>query len=161
MENIQSMENEGQKNIGDLKIKTINFVFETARKGCGESIPVSEFSWETDFTEATRLCVASLNKYTPKKIRSLIKAIYSELDTQISEIDSNSGLNDKNKLMYKKQKAHSASLEVLEFLFLVMVNSPLNTEFITMDIKDYGELAKVVRNTNKLELFSPGDDDDE
>lgn len=138
-----------------LKRKTVEMVFEACRLGSHKQETLAEFSYDSDFTNMVLFSKSALWKYTPMKLRSAIRAIYSKLDDDIKKMDERplTELSDKNKMLSKQKIAYMAAVDVLEILLHVLQNSPLSIEFRDMEIADFDLLLKSIRTTDVIDLF--------
>jgi hypothetical protein len=146
-----------------LKKRTIDWVFEAGRLGCKKQESIADYTYATEFINAVKFAKSQLWKYTPPKIRLIIKGLYMEIDSEEEKIDKKplTEMNDKNKLLAKQKKAYENSVQVLELLFHVVQNSPLSVEFREMEVKDFKALIETIRVPDALNLFSGEIDDDE
>jgi hypothetical protein len=146
-----------------LKKRTIDWVFEAGRLGCKKQESIADYTYATEFINAVKFAKSQLWKYTPQKIRLIIKGLYKDIDDEEIKIDNKSlsDLNDKNKMLAKQRKAYENSVQVLELLFHVVQNSPLSIEFREMEVKDFKALIEIIRVPEALNLFSGEPDDDE
>jgi len=93
-------------------------------------------------------------KYTPPEIRTQITELCKELEDETTKID-NSSLSEENKLMSKQKIADDKSMQVLEFLVVVLQYSPMSVEYKEMEIfSDFQDLIKTIRSKDKVKLFS-------
>jgi hypothetical protein len=154
---------ESQFNSNDsLKKKTIDFVFNACSMACHPQMEVaSGYSWETDFVVSVKIARSHIWKYTPGKIRLIITQLYKDLDNDIDEIDKNTLLSEKNRIVSKQKKGFEISGQVLELICFVLQNSPIANEYRTMSITDFEALIKNIRTPNTFKLFSSGDPDDD
>jgi len=138
-----------------LKRKTVEMIFEACRLGCRKQEQLADFSFDSDFTNMVLFSKSALWKFTPKKLRSTIRNLYSKLDDDIKMVDEKtlSDLSDKNKMLIKQKLAYTTAVDVLEVLLHVLQNSPLSIEFRDMEIADFDLLLKSIRTTDTLDLF--------
>jgi hypothetical protein len=93
-------------------------------------------------------------KYTPPEIRTEITALYKELDDEIAKID-NGTLSEENKMLNKQKVADDKSMQVLEFMVVVLQYSPMSVEYKEMEVfGDFQDLIKTIRSKDKVKLFS-------
>lgn len=136
-----------------LKKRVIDFTFNLCVKACEQQEPMNEDTYETGFIRGTKLAKSMLWKYTPDEVREPIKKLYFELENRIDEIDKGD-LNATNKRMNKKLYADMVSIQVLEFLLVVLQYSPMSTEYKEMEVfGDFEELIKLIRSENPVKLF--------
>lgn len=137
-----------------LKKRVIDFTFNLCIKACDKQDPISDDTYETGFIRGTRLAKSMLWKYTPVEIRDPIKKLYEELEKKFKEID-NSKMNESNKKLNKQILADQVSIQVLEFLLVVLQYSPLSTEYKEMEVfGDFQELIANIRREEPVKLFS-------
>lgn len=136
-----------------LKKRVIDFTFNLCVKACEKQEVMNEDTHETGFIRGTKLAKSMLWKYTPIEVRDPIQKLYEELETKIKEIDDGD-LNQANKKMNKKIYADMVSIQVLEFLLVVLQYSPMSTEYKEMEVfGDFNELIKLIRTENPVKLF--------
>lgn len=137
-----------------LKKKVIDFTFNLCNKACEKQEPLSENTHETGFIRGTKLAKSMLWKYTPDEIREPIKQLYKELDEKLKDID-NGSLSETNKKLNKTTQSDSVSIQVLEFLLVVLQYSPMSTEYAEMEVfGDFNELIETIRQREPVKLFS-------
>lgn len=137
-----------------LKKRVIEFTFNLCIKACDKQEPLSDNTYETGFIRGTRLAKSMLWKYTPEEVRKPIKELYTELEKKIKEIDDGK-LSETNKQLNKTTYADRVSIQVLEFLLVVLQYSPMSTEYKEMEIfGDFKELIKSIRQREPVKLFS-------
>ena len=137
-----------------LKQNLIQYTFNLCRRACEPIETLSETTYETGFTRGVKLAKSMLWKYTPDNIRTPIRDMYLELDEKIQEID-NSELSQANKKLSKTTYADMISMQVLEFLLVVLQYSPLSVEYREMEIfGDFQELIQSIRSNKQVKLFS-------
>lgn len=145
-----------QFNAADLlKRNTVTQVFKTLDDACQKQETISEDSYQTSFTKRVDLVEGLLWKYTPSKIREIIKELHDQLEKKIEETDANSGLSEKNKILNKKNICYSHSIEIFKLLEVVLTNSPISIEHVEMEVKDdYKELIDNIRRSDRVKLFT-------
>lgn len=137
-----------------LKRRIIDYLFNACTRACEQEKNIAEYTYETGFVRAVRLAKSMLWKYTPQEIRTEITNLYTELDAETNAIDI-SKLSDENKQMNKQKIADDKSMQVLEFLVVVLQYSPMSVEFKEMEVfSDFQELIKTIRSKDKVKLFS-------
>lgn len=136
-----------------LKKRVIDFTFNLCVKACEKQEPMNEDTYETGFIRGTKLAKSMLWKYTPNEVREPIKKLYEELENKIKEIDEGD-LNQENRKMNKKLYADMVSIQVLEFMLVVLQYSPMSTEYKEMEVfGDFEDLIKLIRTENPVKLF--------
>jgi len=137
-----------------LKKKVIDFTINQCIAACEKQEPVSNDTYATGFIRGVKLAKSMLWKYTPDEIRNPIKELYIELDNKLQEIDKGD-LSEANKKLNKRVFADQVSLQVLEFLLVVLQYSPMSTEYAQMEVfGDFKELIKNIRQEQPVTLFS-------
>ena len=137
-----------------LKKKVIDYTFNLCMKACEKQQPLSAETYETGFIRGTRVAKSMLWKYTPDEIRKPIKELYLSLDKKINEIN-NSNLSLANKNINKRIYADQVSIQILEFLLVVLQYSPMSTEYAEMEVfGDFQEIIKNIRQKEPVKLFS-------
>lgn len=138
-----------------LKRKVIDFTINQCIKACEKQAPLDGNTHETGFIRGVKMAKSMLWKYTPDEIREPIKQLYTELDDKLEEIDNDGKLSDANKKINKTYHADQVSMQVLEFLLVVLQYSPMSTEYAQMEVfGDFKELIKTIRSKTKVKLFS-------
>ena len=140
-----------------LKIKIIDYLMATCTTVSDRQEPISGETWETPFIRRIPVCISMLEKWTPNTIKTQIKELNQELDDALKEIDE-SDLSQTNKLLNKRIIADKKSLQILQFLLVVLQNSPINTEMTEMEIfpeeEDFKDFIEIVRSKHKVTLHS-------
>lgn len=137
-----------------LKRRIIDYLFTACTKACDQEKSVADYTYETGFVRAVRLSKSMLWKYTPPEIRTQITELYKELEDGIMKIESSS-LSDENKLMSKQKVGDDVSMQVLEFLVVVLQYSPMSVEYKEMEVfGDFKELIETIRSKDKVKLFT-------
>lgn len=137
-----------------LKKKVIDFTINQCIKACEKQEPIYENTYETGVIRGIKLAKSMLWKYTPEEIREPIKELYTELDEQLKQIES-SELSESNKNLNKRVIADRISLQVLEFLLVVLQYSPMSTEYAQIEVfGNFRELIKTIRSEKRVKLFS-------
>lgn len=143
-----------------LKKKVIDFTINQCFKACEKQEPVSDETYETGFIRGVKLAKSMLWKYTPNEVREPIRELYTELENKIKEIEEGE-LSQENKRLNKTVYADQVSMQVLEFLLVVLQYSPMSTEYKQMEVfGDFKELIDAIRQEKAVKLFS-GDIDSE
>lgn len=139
-----------------MKRRNIEFVFDLCAKACRREEPLAEYSYETGFIRGTKLAKSIMWKYTPAEIRVAIKDLYQMLDEKLLVIEQNEKLNDQSKNLSKQKAADEISLQVLEFLLVVLQYSPLSTEFKSAEIfsNDFPTIIAAIRSKERVKLFA-------
>lgn len=143
-----------------LKKRTIDWLFETGRMGCRKQEQIAEYTYETDFINAVKFAKSQLWSYTPNELQQIIETLYDDLDKEITAVDDQKELAEKNKILNKQKKAYEISIQVLEILFVVLQKSNISTEYKTLDIFDHEKMIKAIR-TDKRIRFSALEIEDE
>ena len=137
-----------------LKKKVIDFTINQCIKACEKQEPVSDDNYETGFIRGIKLAKSMLWKYTPTEIREPIKKLYADLDNKLTEIETGD-LSPTNKRLNKRIEADKVSMQVLEFLLVVLQYSPMSTEYAQMEVfGDFKELIEAIRQKKQVRLFS-------
>jgi len=140
-----------------LKKNVIEYIFARATEATRREDNVNELTHETGFVRGVRLAKSMLWKYVPDEIRESIKELYKAYDEKKEEID-NSSMTEQNKIINKQIVADDISMQVLEFLLVVLQYSPISTDFKEMTVfGDFQALIKAIRQEKPVKLFSGGD----
>lgn len=138
-----------------LKKRIIDAVFHLFDMATRKEEQINTYSSDSGLTRGTRLAKSLLWKYIPTEIREPIKELYTTLDDEYKRIDADEKLSEDVKILNKKRIADSISLQVLEFLFVVLLYSPMSTEFADAEVfGDFQELIKTIRQKEPVKLFS-------
>jgi hypothetical protein len=138
-----------------LKKRIIDYIFRLCEMATNKEEQVSIYGYETGFIRGTTLAKSLLWKYIPTEIRNPIKECYDTLETEIKRIDADEKMGEDVKMLNKKRIADSMSMQVLEFLLVVLLYSPMSTEFADAEVfKDFKNLISAVRQKEPVKLFS-------
>jgi hypothetical protein len=138
-----------------LKKRIIDYIFRLCEMATNKQEEVSSYTYETGFVRGVRMAKSLLWKYVPTEIRAPIKELYETLDKELKRIDVNDVMNEDMKKLNMKQVADAVSIQVLEFLLVVLLYSPMSTEFKEMEVfGDFQELIKTIRSKEPVKLFS-------
>lgn len=138
-----------------LKKKTIDYIFSLCQMVTTKEETVSQNTYETGLVRGVRMAKSLIWKYTPDEIRKPIKEIYKTMDSELTRIDADVNLNEDVKMLNKRKIADNLSLQVLEFLLVVLLYSPIAIEFRDAEVfGDFEELIKTIRREEPVKLFS-------
>ena len=138
-----------------LKKRIIDYVFKLCEMVTNKEDNIVGSSYETGLVRGVRMAKSLLWKYVPDEIRKPIKELYDAMDTGIAKIDSDPLLNEDMKTLNKRKLADRISLEVLEFLLVVLLYSPMAIEYRDAEVfGDFEELIKMIRTDKKVKLFT-------
>jgi len=138
-----------------LKKKTIDYIFSLCQMVTTKEETVSQNTYETGLVRGVRMAKSLLWKYIPDEIRKPIRDLYKTMDSELSRIDTDPSLNEDVKMLNKRKIADSLSLQVLEFLLVVLLYSPMSVEFQTAEVfGNFEELIKTIRREEPVKLFS-------
>lgn len=138
-----------------MKKRIIDYVFHLCQMATQKEEQINSYSYETGFVRGVKMAKSLLWKYVPVEIREPIKELYKRLDDEIERIDKDAVMNEEVKLVNKKRVADTISIQVLEFLLVVLLYSPMSTEFATMEVfGDFQDIIKAIRTNEKVKLFS-------
>lgn len=138
-----------------LKKRTIDYIFTLCNMVTNREEVVSTNSYETGLVRGVRMAKSLIWKYCPDEIRKPIKELYATMDSELARIDADVSLNEDVKSLNKRKIADTISLQVLEFLLVVLLYSPMAIEFQTAEVfGDFQELIKTIRKEEPVKLFS-------
>lgn len=138
-----------------LKKRTIDYIFSLCQMVTTKEETVSQNTYETGLVRGVRMAKSLLWKYVPDEIRKPIRDLYKTMDLELNRIDADTALNEDVKMLNKRKIADSLSLQVLEFLLVVLLYSPMAIEFKDAEIfGDFEELIKTIRRDEPVKLFS-------
>lgn len=138
-----------------LKKRIIDYVFRLCEMATSKQEEVSSYSYETGFIRGVKMAKSLLWKYVPSELRAPIKELYDTMDSEILRIDADEQMSEDVKNLNKKKISDTISLQVLEFLLVVLLYSPMSTEYKEMEaFGDFQDLIKKIRSKEPVKLFS-------
>lgn len=141
-----------------LKKLVIEKLSKTIDMACRREENVAQYTTETGFVRGVKIMKSLLWKYTPSEMRVAITELYKSMDEQLVEIDKSS-MSEGTKNINKMKVSDESSMQVLEFLTVVIQYSPMSTEYKEIEVfGDFQELIKTIRSRDPVKMFSGGEE---
>jgi len=143
-----------------LKRLVIDKLSKTIDMACRKEEAVAQYTTETGFVRGVKIMKSLLWKYTPGEMRLVITELYRNLDEELTKIDG-SNMSEGTKNVNKMKIGDEISMQVLEFLTVVIQYSPLSTEYASIEVfGNFQELIKTIRSREPVKMFSGGESED-
>lgn len=133
----------------NIQNRTIDFIFNAARKICEKEEPVAEYTHQTGSMRAVEMAVPMVLKYMPKETKTLIDQLYKKLNDEIKKIDDNEKMDDPTKKQNKIKIEDDISKDILELCIITLTYSSVSQEL--KEIKVIGNLDKLIEKTRTPE----------
>lgn len=138
-----------------LKKLVIEKLSRTIDMACKREESIAQYTTDTGFVRGVKIMKSLLWKYTPQELRIAITELYKAMDEDIAKIDASTTLSETTKNINKMKVCDEVSLQVLEFLTVIIQYSPLSTEYKEMEVfGDFNELIKTIRNREPVKMFA-------
>jgi hypothetical protein len=137
-----------------LKKLVIEKLSKTIDMACKREESVAQYTTDTGFVRGVKIMKSLLWKYTPLELRVAITELYKAMDEDIVKIESSS-MSENTKNINKMKICDDVSMQVLEFLTVIIQYSPMSTEYKDMEVfGDFQELIKTIRNREPVKMFA-------
>jgi hypothetical protein len=137
-----------------LKKLVIEKLSRTIDMACKREESIAQYTTDTGFVRGVKIMKSLLWKYTPMELRVAITELYKVMDEEILKIDG-STMSEATKNINKMKICDDVSMQVLEFLTVIIQYSPMSTEYKDMEVfGDFEALIKTIRNREPVKMFS-------
>lgn len=137
-----------------LKKLVIEKLSKTIDMACKREESIAQYTTDTGFVRGVKIMKSLLWKYTPMELRVAITELYKVMDEEILKIDG-STMSEATKNINKMKICDEVSMQVLEFLNVIIQYSPMSTEYKDMEVfGDFEALIKTIRNREPVKMFA-------
>ena len=137
-----------------LKKLVIEKLSKTIDMACRREESVAQYTTDTGFVRGVKIMKSLLWKYTPQEMRVAITELYKVMDEDVAKTEA-SNMSEATKSINKMKICDDVSMQVLEFLTVIIQYSPMSTEYKDMEVfGDFSELIKTIRNREPVKMFA-------